>query len=66
MDTVGEREGGASSEGSTDIYTQPCVKQTASGKLLPRTGSPALCSVMAFRGGIGRREAQVGEDTCIP
>ena len=46
VDTVGEREGGASSEGSTDIYTQPCVKQTASGKLLYSTGSSAWCSVM--------------------
>ena len=53
-------------ERSIAIYTPPCVKQTASGKLLPSTGSPALCSVTAFRGGMGRREAQVGGDTCIP
>ena len=63
---IGGKERVGEIESSIDIYILPCVKQTASGKLLPRTGSPALCSVMAFRGGMGRREAQVGEDTCIP
>ena len=35
------------------IYTQPCVKQIASGKLLSSTGSSARCSVMTQRGGMG-------------
>ena len=30
----------------TDTYTPPCVKQTASGKLLNSTGSSAPCSVI--------------------
>ena len=34
MDTEGERDGGTNWERSTDIYTLPCVKRTASGKLL--------------------------------
>ena len=36
-----------------DIYTLPCVKQTASGTLLYSTGSSAQCSVMTERSGIG-------------
>ena len=32
-------------ESSIDIYILPCVKQTASGKLLSGTGSSAGCSV---------------------
>ena len=30
-----------------DIYTQLCLKETASGKPLNSTGSSARCSVMA-------------------
>jgi len=49
---------------STDIYTLSCVKHIASGKLLYNTGSPAWCSVMTWRGGMGEgKEAQEGEDT---
>lgn len=29
---------------SSDLYTGPCAKQTASGKPLCNTGSSALCS----------------------
>ena len=35
---------------------QPCVKQTASGKLLQGTGSAAWCAVAAWRGDCGGRE----------
>ena len=49
VDTVWEREGGS----SIDIYTPPCVKWMASGKLLYSAGSSAQCSVMAWRGGMG-------------
>ena len=49
------REGGINWEGSVDIYTLPCVKHTASGKLLHSTRSSAQCSVMTLRGGIGGR-----------
>ena len=38
----------------THIYTT-CVKQVTAEKLLPNTGSPAGCSVMTQRGGMGRR-----------
>ena len=37
----GEGEGGVNWEGGTDMYTLPCVKQPASGKLLQSTGSSA-------------------------
>ena len=40
-------------ESSIDIYILPCVKQTASGKLLYGTGSPAWCSVMTWATGWG-------------
>ena len=49
------------------VYTLPCVKQTASGKLLHNTGSSAQCSAMTYRGGmgVGEREVQEGRDICI-
>ena len=34
VSTAGEGDGGTSRDSSTDIYALPCVKQTASGKLL--------------------------------
>ena len=46
VDTEGEREGGTNWESSSNIYTLPCVKWTAGGKLLHSTGSSAQCSVM--------------------
>jgi len=39
-------------ENSIDIY-KPCVKQTASGKLLYNTGSSAWCFGMTRRDGMG-------------
>ena len=46
-------------ESSIDIYTLPCVKQMASGKLLYSIGSSAQCSVTTYRVGIGgRRQVQ--------
>ena len=47
----GERGGETNEEYSIDIYTLPCVKQTAGGKLLHSTGSSAQCTVMM---GVGR------------
>ena len=62
-----EGEGGANWEIRTDTYTQPCVKQIASGKLLYNTGSSDQCPVTTERErmqcGAGRK-AQGGEDTC--
>ena len=49
-------------EAETHIYTLPCVKQIASGKLLYSTGSSAQCSGMTQKGG---REVQNGGDICI-
>ena len=39
-------EGGMNRESNTDINTVPCIKKTASGKLLYSTGSSSRCSVM--------------------
>ena len=46
VNTVGNGESGTNRESSIDIYTLPCVKQIATGKLLYHTGSPGWCSVM--------------------
>ena len=46
VDTVGGGQGGMNQKIRTDIYTLPCVKQTASGNLLHNTVSSAWCSVM--------------------
>ena len=40
-----EGDGGMNWEVRIDIYTLPCIKQTASGKLLSSAGSLAQCSV---------------------
>lgn len=55
---TGERDGGMNWESGTGIYTLPCVKQTAGGKLLHNTGSSAQCTVMTGVGMAGefRRE----------
>ena len=51
---------------SIDIYTLPCVKQIATGKLLYNTGTSVQGSVMTYRAGMeGEREAQEGGDICI-
>ena len=46
VDTVGAGGNGPNGESSVDIDTLPCVKQTASGKLLYSTGCSAQGSVM--------------------
>ena len=56
VDTVREEQGRMDWENNIDIYTPPCVQQIADKKLLCNTGSPAWCSVMTWRGGIGGRE----------
>ena len=59
-------EGGMNRERRTDIYTLPCVKQRASGRLLCSTGSSAPSSVMTQRvGWVGGREMQEERDICI-
>ena len=40
VDTEEEGEGGMNWESNNDIYTLPCVKKIASGKLPYNTGSP--------------------------
>ena len=40
-------------ECGTDTFTPPCVKQTASGKVLYSAGSSAGRSAMTKRGGVG-------------
>ena len=66
MDTVGERKSGTNGESSIDIYTHPCVRQSAGEKLLHNTGSPAWCPMMTWRGGVGGgRETQEEGDACI-
>ena len=41
VDTAEEGEGGPKGWSSPDLYTLPCVKQKATGKLLHSTQSPA-------------------------
>jgi len=53
MDLTGEDEGGMNWDIRTDIYTLPCVNQTASGSLLCSTGSSAWGSAVAWRAGWG-------------
>ena len=54
-DTEREGKGRTRWESSTDVYTQPCVTQMASGKLLHSAGNPSQCSVMTWRAGMGGR-----------
>ena len=49
VDTAEEGEGGMNWERNTETYTQSYVKQTASGKLLYKTGSSTWCSVTTSR-----------------
>ena len=53
VDTVEEEKSGTNRECSINIYTLSCIKQIAGEKLLFNTGSPARCSVMTQRGGMG-------------
>ena len=59
---VRKREGRMNWESSIDIYTQSCVKQIASGKLLNNTRSPVWCSVMPDRGRMRGGEVREGRD----
>ena len=53
VETVGEGEGGVNQESSTYISPLPCMKYTASGRLLYSTGGSAQCSVTTYRGKMG-------------
>ena len=64
MDTGWEREGGMSYEIRTAIYKLPCVKQTASGKLVYRGLSLVLCDDLEGWDA-GGREVREGGDICI-
>ena len=46
------------------IYTPPCAKQIASGKLLDNTGSSAWCCVMTDKGDVGDVEGGSRRDIC--
>ena len=59
VDTAWKGEGRMNWESSIDIYTQSCVKQIASGKLLNNTRSPVCCSMMPKRDGM--REGEGGK-----
>ena len=67
MDLTGEDEGGMNWGIRTDIYTLPCVNQTASGSLLPkhRELGLGLCGGLAGWVRVGSRKAHQGGDTYI-
>jgi len=67
MDTAGEGEGGTDWESSTETYTLPYVKQTASGKLYKhRELNLVLWDNLEGCDGVGGGwEAQEGRDICI-
>ena len=52
-------------ESSTEVSALPCVKQTASGKLLYGPGSPAWYSVMPQRVGRGGWEEGLRGKGCM-
>ena len=62
-------EGGTKWEIRIDIYTLPCIKQIASGKLLYGTESSAWRSVITQMDAMGEegggKESQEGRDVCI-
>ena len=47
VDTAGEGQGERNGASGTDVYTLPCIKQVASGKLLYNTGS--LCKAIILQ-----------------
>ena len=51
----GRRRGWDIGESSTVIYTLSWVREIAAKKLLYNAGSPAWCSLMTWRGGVGGR-----------
>ena len=59
--------GGTNWESSNDVNTLPCVKQTASRKLLYNTGNSTRCSVTTRTGGMGAAGGRLkweGKDVC--
>ena len=61
MDIVRKGEDGTNWESDIDMYTIPCVKQIASGKLLYSPGSSALCDDLeGWGGGVGERYKREG------
>ena len=58
VDTEREGKGRAKGESSADIYTPPCVRKTASGKLLHSTEYSSRCSVRTW-GGDGKDGREV-------
>lgn len=61
----GVREAGTNWESNIDIYTLPCLKQIAGGKLLLSTGGSAWRSAMTCRGGMGQRGRLSREGTLV-
>ena len=60
MDTGWEREGAMHCEIRTDIHKLPCVKHTASGKLVYRGFSLVLCDDLVGWDGAGREILEGG------
>lgn len=58
------KEAGTNWESNIDIYTLPCLKQIAGGKLLLSTGGSAW-PAMACRGGRGQRGRLSREGTLL-
>ena len=56
---------GESGECSINIYTLSSITWTAGEKLLCSTGSPALCSVMTWKDGMGGTEGGWGGRGCM-
>ena len=53
--TEGEGEGGTDWQGSTGVYTRPCIGEIAGGKRPCNTGNSAWCCVRPTRWGRGGR-----------
>lgn len=61
--TEGEGEGGTDWQGSTGVYTRPCIWERAGGKWLCNTGSSAWGCVRTHRA--GTEEAGSGGRRCM-
>ena len=67
MDPMGKGEVWTNRESTIEIYTPPCAKQIASGKLLYGAESSGRCSVMVWRDGVGsEKEVKEGEEIHVP
>ena len=65
---MGEGETGTNGESGINTYTLSGVRWIAGERWLGSTGSPACCSVMTWRDGMGsgeRREKRERGDVCI-